>query len=157
MIGSEERQSQHELVRNLWPPEIEACDCADTLTNWYLGCISFGDDLIAQLDADKVSGLRDEGWRAAVTKRLIGAKKNARLIERVAARKGFALPESRDARRVEKVARLEAQVLEAGYFERKRIAEWLTAVHGARGAEIAEELLAREHILWRREQREVAE
>lgn len=146
-----ENLSSHEIARNLWPSQINACECPDTLTRWYLACRDFSDDLIAQIEAEEVVGLRDDGWKRLVGNYLIGAKKSARLIERVAAQRGFDLPRVRDTKLSRRISELEGQIMQARQFERGVTAEWLIAVHGARGAEIAEELLAKEHFRWRKE------
>ena len=148
MSAPDPHPRSHETARSLWPREIEECECADTLKHWYLACRDFADHLISQIEADEVVRLRDEGWKSLVRNYLIGAKKNMRLIERVCAQQGFDLPRVRDDRLNKEIKALNDSLYRARSVERRAIIDWLFAVHGARGAEIAEELQAKEHHRW---------
>jgi hypothetical protein len=143
--------NDHETARNLWPHQIEACDCAETLTGWYLSCRNFSDDLIAQIEADKISQMKDAGWLRLVNNYLVGCRKSIRQIERRADELGFSLPEGRSSFLNKRVDQLERQNSETRIHERETIIEYLLATHGARGAEIAEEIREKQHHVWRRQ------
>jgi hypothetical protein len=148
------RTASHEVARNLWPHQIAECDCPDTLLAWYAACTDFADDLVAQIETNNVVQIRDAGWKHKVSMLLIGANKSKRQIERRAAQIGLELPPGRNSKWRARIAELEEQAATARQYERELVVDYLNAMHGARGAEIAEELTAKEHHRWRREQRD---
>jgi hypothetical protein len=150
----EQRRAMHHTARNLWPHQINAVECHDTLLEWYLSCREFADDIIAQIEAEDIAQMKHDDWKRIVTGYLIGAKKNMRLIERRAVAIGAELPSRRSDHWRKRVAELEQQAAEQRQFERTVITDWLVAQYGARGSEIAEEIIAKEHHIWRREQRD---
>jgi hypothetical protein len=147
----------HEIVRNIWPHHVEQSECGETLIAWYNACQSFADDLISQVEADEVVKLRDDDWRRRVSSLLTGARKTRRQIERRAAILHVNLPAGRDKERGEVIDKLQTEIMQARSSERDLITAWMLAVHGDHVAAIAEEIRAKAHVRWLKENREAPE
>lgn len=136
--------------------DIDECDCAETLHRWYYNSIELADDVVAQIETNKITEARDCQWVRRASGVLVGLKKKIKRIERRCAAAAIDLPDTRDLRQREQITKLSQDILEARAFERGLILSWMRDTHGATVEHVAVAIEAKEHFARRRARMEQA-
>lgn len=145
----------HDVV-NLQRQDIDECEDAGTLLAWHSDCREVCDDVIAQVEANKVSELRSDEWTRRATGVLIGLKKKMKRIERRCSALNIDMPDTKDARQRAHINRLEQRILEARAFERNLILEWLRGGFEGDASSIIYAIEDREHVTFYKTQQVAA-
>jgi len=108
--------------------DIDECGDVEMLHRWYFNATELADDVIAQIEANKISEVRDLDWTRRATGILIGLKKKCKRIERHCSENGLPTPDRKDLRQAAEITHLKQQVIDARAFERSAIIEWLRSL-----------------------------
>ena len=79
--GEIDRASRDEIV-TLEFADIDQCDDVAQLHTWYAWGQELADDVVAQIEANKITEMRDDQWVFRASGMLIGLKKKLKRIER---------------------------------------------------------------------------
>lgn len=149
MIYGELDEDERDEVLYLEKSEIDECEDAETLCRWYRNARDLADDVIAQLEANKISEARDEDWVRRASGTLIGLKKTQKAVERRARTLDVDIPRTPSAKDDKRIEDLRAKLLEARNYERGVIVEWLADRYGEDAGPVIEAINAREHYAHR--------
>jgi hypothetical protein len=146
--GEMDRDERAEVVM-LELAEIDECTDAEQLLAWFYDCRELADDIVAQIEVNKLTEARDTDWIYRASGVLIGLKKKLKRIERHCAASGFNLPDSKDASQRNQITQLLQQVREARSTERKLIVGWMRDTLGQQAEPVATLIEEKAHFGFR--------
>ncbi len=157
LVMFEDADDDDGYILGLTREEIDACEDHETLLDWYLDAVDLADDLIAQIETNKLTASRDDEWERRVGGALIGTKKKVKAIERRASAVGCVLPLPRKRASDLEIEKAQKRAYEARTFERGCVVEWLEDKYGDTVAHVIAAINDLEHHKHRRTKTDDAE